>query len=160
MKIVIMAAIGLLLLGGTGAAAYYYFMNPAVASTGEVKEASEKEHADKGDGHDKEKAVYVNLEPLILPIVNSEGVTQVVNLVVAVEIASEKDKEKVESLLPRLQDAFIQQMYGELNDKGYMKAGVLQVSKLKQHLNIIATKVLGEDIVSDVLLQVVQQRPA
>ena len=37
--------------------------------------------------------------------------------------------------------------------------GIIQVGKLKKRLNKVSEKVLGEDVVHDVLLQVVQQRP-
>jgi len=40
-----------------------------------------------------------------------------------------------------------------------MKDGVIQVGALKTRLHSIGVKVLGEEMVTDVLLQVVQQRP-
>jgi flagellar FliL protein len=92
-------------------------------------------------------------------MVDANGFNQVLSLVVAIEVADPKDQEKVTNMMPRLQDAFIQQMYGEMNDQGYVKNGVIQVPKLKGRLNAIADEVLGEDLARDVLLQVIQQRP-
>jgi flagellar FliL protein len=48
-------------------------------------------------------------------------------------------------------------MYGILNAHAALKGGVLQVGEIKERLNKITTKVLGEDMVNEVLLQVVQQ---
>ena len=65
----------------------------------------------------------------------------------------------VEHLKPKIKDAFIQDMYGVLNRHAALKGGVIQVGVLKERLNKMSAKVLGEDKVYDVLLQVVQQRP-
>jgi flagellar FliL protein len=160
MRLVIILMVVLLVVGGGGAGAYYYFNQPVQASVGEeAKEGAKKvEEAKKGHG-EGEKVEYVKLDPLILPIVDKDGLTQVVSLVVAIEVSSEADKITVTQLVPRLTDAFIQDMYGVLNGEA-MKGGVIQVGYLKERLNKISAKVLGGEMSSDVLLQVVQQRPA
>lgn len=167
MRKIIIAVVALLLLGGGGAGAYFYFMKPAEASPGEVEKGAE-EHGKqagkedkKGGGHGEGgEAKFVKLDPLILPIINNEGLTQVVSLVIAIEVADEESKKTVEQLVPRLNDAFIQDLYGVLSDKSAVKAGILQVGYIKDRLNKITVRVLGEDMGTDVLLQVVQQRPA
>jgi len=78
--------------------------------------------------------------------------------VVSLEVTDAATAEEVKRLTPRLQDAFIQDMYGALSRKNSMEKGVLQVAPLKARLNRVTTKVLGEGKVKDVLLQVVQQR--
>lgn len=171
MKMILIAVVGVLLLGGAGAGAYFYFMKPAEAASGEIEKAGEKahdeakkeggDHGGGGGGHGEGGGVeFVKLDPLILPIIGGDGVTQVVSLVVAIEVSSAEDKDTVTKLVPRLQDAFIQQMYGELGNQASIKGGVIQVAVIKKRLNEITTKVLGSDIAKDVLLQVVQQRPA
>ncbi len=40
-----------------------------------------------------------------------------------------------------------------------MEGGVIQVGYIKARLNKVTAKVMGQDRVRDVLLQVVQQRP-
>lgn len=167
MRMVIIAVVALLVLGGGGAAAYFYFLNPAQAAAGgeEVGDAAkahdEAKKAEGSGGHGEGGAVeYVKLDPLILPIIDNNGVTQVISLVVAIEVSSAEDKDTVTKLVPRITDAFIQDMYGELGKQAAMKGGVIQVSVIKERLNQITAKVLGSDIHTDVLLQVVQQRPA
>jgi flagellar protein FliL len=158
MRLVIIAVIALLVLGGGGAGAYYYFNNQANASANAEAGKAEKE-AKKAE-HEKSKDVeYVRLDPLILPVIDKDGMTQVVSLVVAIEVANKHDTELVQRLVPRLTDAFIQDMYGVLG-KNAMKDGVIQIDYIKKRLNSITNKVLGQDIANDVLLQVVQQRPA
>lgn len=161
MRLVIIAVIALMVLGGGGIGAYYYFGQQANASTGEeVKEGAEKKAEAKGGGHGEGGAVeYVKLDPLILPLVTNDGLNQVVSLVVAIEVMDAANKQAVTNLVPRLTDAFIQDMYGVISSEA-MKDGVLQVGYLKERLNKISQKVLGGEIETNVLLQVVQQRPA
>jgi flagellar FliL protein len=159
MRMIILALGALVVLGGGGAGAYFYFMKPAEAAVGtemaaETKKA-EKHEAKGGHG---EGAAFVEMDPLILPILDKDGITQVISLVVAIEVNDEAGKKAVEAVIPRLKDAYIQEMYGLLSKQAAMKGGVLQVAMLKEKLNKVSTEVLGEEGFNDVLLQVVQQR--
>ncbi|MCE7885930.1 MAG: flagellar basal body-associated FliL family protein [Alphaproteobacteria bacterium PRO2] len=164
MRMVLIAVVALLVLGGGGAGAYFYFSKPAEASAGEAaKEVAAshekgKDEKKKGGGHGG-GTEFVELDPLILPIIDNSGVTQTVSLVIALEVEDKVKAEEVKKLTPRLKDAYIQDMYGVLNKHAALKGGVVQVSAVKSRLTKITTDVLGEDMVSDVLLQVVQQRP-
>jgi flagellar FliL protein len=165
MKMIIMVVAAIAILGGGGAGAYFYFMKPAEASEGDtatkdVKKddhAKEEKHA-KNDAH-AEHVEFVELDALILPIIDEEGVNQTVSMVIAIEVGNPEAAKKVESMAPRLKDAYIQELYGVLNKNAALKDGVIQVGMIKERLNTISTKVMGEDVVSDVLLQVVQQTP-
>ncbi len=156
MKMIFLALGALIILGGGGAGAYFFFMQPAEASaTDEVKEEA---HAKKDKHDETAHNEYVELDPLMLPIVDAGGISQTISLVIVLEVGSSEDADKVRNVEPRLKDAYIQDMYGVLNKHAALKNGVLQVGMLKSRLNKISTKVLGDDVVSDVLLQVVQQR--
>lgn len=156
MKKIVIGLVALCLLGG-GAGAFFFMHQPAEASLTEESKrdaelaAKEAEIVPPGE--------FVELDPLILPIVTKNGVTQVISLVVALEIEVGGSSESVKLLKPRLKDAYIQDMYGALNDRGAMHGGVVRVDVLKKRLNEITAKVLGEGTVREVLLQVVQQRP-
>ncbi len=162
MRMIIIAVVVLLVLGGGGAGAYYYFFKSAEASAGsevgdnhEEHKKAEKDHGKKKGGHFE----FVELDPLILPIVDNNGVSQTVSMVIALEVEDSAAAASVNSMAPKLKDAYIQDMYGMLSSHAAMSGGVIQVNKIKQRLNKISDDVLGEDVVSDVLLQVVQQRP-
>lgn len=158
------AVVALLVLGGGGAGAYFYFGKQAEASIGDTEE-----HQDAGEAHEKGKkgghgdkeheTTFVELDPLILPIIDENGLSQTLNLVVVLEVTGEENAKEVERLVPRLKDAFIQDMYGVLNKRAALRDGVLQVGMIKERLGKISDKVMGEGVVDDVLLQVVQQRP-
>jgi flagellar basal body-associated protein FliL len=103
---------------------------------------------------------YVELAPFMLPIVDDNGVSQVVNLVVALEVLNVESADKVRYLQPKLTDAFIMDMYGMLNYHAATSGGALQVGDIKARLNELSDEVMGDsESVHDVLLQVVQQRP-
>lgn len=120
-----------------------------------VAEAASEKKAEGGGGFE-----YVELSPLMLPIVDDSGVNQVINLVIALEVADLKTADKVRQMKPKLIDAFIMDMYGVLNSHASMRGGVLQIGLIKDRLNAVSDRVMGDhDSVNDVLLQVVQQRP-
>ena len=154
----------LLLVGAGAAGGYFYVQKTAVASAGAMDE-----HA-RGAKLAKEKASmeaeelakslrFVELDPIILPIIDAQGVTQVVTLVISIEVIGDANAEFTKHMSPRLKDAFIQDMYGVLNRKASMEGGVVRADDLKARLLKASGKVLGEDRVNDVLLQVVNQRP-
>ena len=146
------------MLGGAGAGAYLYFMQPAEASApeGEEHEVSKKED-EKEDAYAHFE--YVELDPLILPIVDNSGVSQVVSMVVALEVEGTAEADKITSMSPKLKDAYIQEMYGMLNKHAALKGGVIQVGYIKKRLYEISQDVAPGGEIKDVLLQVVQQRP-
>lgn len=157
MRILMIAIGALIVLGGGAFGAYFYFFNPAEASLTEDLDA--EEHAEKDSSYEPFYYEYVELDPLILPIVDENGVSQTVSMVIALEVDSASTKSKIQAIQPRLKDAFIQDMYGVINRHAALKGGVLQVDILKKRLFRVSEKVVGEDKVNDVLLQVVQQRP-
>ncbi len=171
MRMILIAVVALLVLGGGGAGAYFFYFKKAeaaVGAEGEIAAATEEHGKDakktaekgKGGGHGGgSETMYVELDPLILPIIDNNGVSQVVSIVVALEVEGINNSDEVKKMTPKLKDAYIQDMYGVLNKYAALKGGVIQVNTLKGRLNKITTEVMGKDIVHDVLLQVVQQRP-
>ncbi len=108
---------------------------------------------------EKDGMEYVELDPLILPIIDEDGVYQVLSMVVVIEVEGVFAADEIKKKSPKLKDAYIQDMYGVLNEHAAMKGGVLQVSIIKQRLNNITHAVMGDDMNTEVLLQMVQQRP-
>lgn len=157
MKMVLIAGLAVLLLGGGAGGAYIFLNKPAEASLGEV-DAAAQEAAKAAAQAPIVPTVFVELHPLILPIIDDNGISQTVSLVVSVEVVDQAAADKVKNLQPRLHDAFIQDMYGALNRRAVMNGGVIEVSKIKERLNRVSASVVGENTIKDVLLQVVRQR--
>lgn len=169
MRIIIIGLVALLVLGGGAAGAYFYFSKGAEASIGADEgldheaesgdHSKDKKHAKKGKHGEEVLSFFVELDPLMLPIVDNNGVHQVVSLVVALEVADEEIAGRVEQMKPKLTDAIIQDTYGILNRHAAMNGGLIEIQEIKARLNKVANDVMGDDEVHDVLLQVVQQRP-
>lgn len=160
MRLIIMAVVLLALLGGGGAGAYFYFFQPAEAAISDEAKKADTEHKKEAkEGEHGAEAMFVELDPLILPIVDNEGVQQIVSIVIALEVAGQEGADKVKAIKPRLKDAYIQDLYGVLNKNEALKGGVVQVGTIKERLNKATQRVMGDETVHDVLLQVVQQRP-
>lgn len=126
--------------------------SPAYAAGGSKKE--EDPNAPKPEFE------YLDMDPLILPIITDKGLTQQVSLKISLEIAY-GTKEAIDYFKPRLSDAYLQDLYGALGSgHGLMQGNVLDVMGIKKRLVGVTERVLGEEHkVHDVLLQVVQQRP-
>ncbi len=161
MKLLSTFAFVLMLLGASAGGSYLFFKQSAVADAGDAsqsaidKKAKKISQAEEG----KKSLKFVELEPMVLPIIDDSGIQQLITLVVVIEVDSEENAKQVKDLSPRLKDAFIQDMYGVLNRKASLEGGVLRVDRLKKRLTKVSAKVLGEDNANQVLLQVVQQNP-
>jgi len=100
---------------------------------------------------------FIELSPLLLPVINKRGVTQMVSLVIAVEVDSQEKADKVNKYSPRLADAYLSDLYGVFSNKP-PKNGIIPIHYLKERLNKMSGKVLGDEVVDDVLVQVMQSR--
>ncbi|MGH1398293.1 MAG: flagellar basal body-associated FliL family protein [Alphaproteobacteria bacterium] len=158
MKLPVMILGALVMLAVGGAGGYLFFQNTAEASLSEeeLEKVEAKKAEKKKEKEEKKHYEYVELDPLMLPIIDKNGVSQVLSMVVMVETADPVAIEKVE---PKLTDAYIQELYGVLNEHAALKGGVIQIEYIKAKLNKVSKKVAGDEVVHDVLLQVVQQRP-
>jgi flagellar FliL protein len=114
--------------------------------------------ADHGDPAAVAGPIFVELDRLTVPIINQNGVSQTVSMLITVEAQDQATADKITSMKPRLKDAFIQDMYGALSRQAALQGGVIKVDVIKARLNKVTQKVMGPDIVSDVLLQAVLQR--
>ncbi len=164
MKKILLTIVALILIGGVGTTAYLFFGKPAQASVSAENLSSEAKKAavDKKKSEEDAKVAFVKMDPLTLPVVNDQGVVQIINISVTLEAVDAEAAKDIERFAPRLKDAYIQNMYGLLGKKGPAGAidanGVVEVNHVKERLHMITTKILGEEKVRDVLLQSVQQR--
>jgi len=101
---------------------------------------------------------YMELDPLILPVITEEGITQQVSLIVKIEVSDSSMLDQVKAMEPRIVDAFVQDLYGTLSKENAMVVhGIVNIPLVKARLKHTAIEVAGEELIHDVLLQVVQQ---
>lgn len=113
-----------------------------------------------GSGSAGSSFQYIEMKPIMLPIIDGNGVNQVVNLIIALEVKNADMANKALALQPKLTDAFIQDMYGTLNRQASRHGGVLELHEIKKRLLKVSNAILAdeENAVHDVLLQFVDQR--
>lgn len=161
MKFAIIGVLALILLGGGGYAAYSFLNKPAVASA-PMDEAAQAAHDAKlaaaKEAEAAANARFVPMDVLVLPVIDDGGIVQNISLVISLEVPDDMTATEVTNMIPRLKDAYIQDMYGALNRKTIIQNGVLQVVPVKERLHRISTKVVGEGKIKSVLLQIVQQK--
>lgn len=125
--------------------------------TEEKKEPAKDEHGNpipEDDG-----PLYVEIAPFVIPVIGAKGPEEMVSLVVTLELApGEERKTYVKQRLPKLNDAFMQTLYGALDRKTVNRAGLVDVALVKAKLMKAAERTLGPDYVTDVLVQAVAQR--
>ena len=126
-------------------------LSPAYAADSAEEEGKE--------GAQKPELEYLQLAPLTLPIIGDKGISQQVSLVVSLEMKF-GNLDKVKAYQPKLADAYLQDLYGVLGaGHGLVNGSAVDIKMIKERLAMVTHKVLGPDMVKDVLLQVVQQRP-
>jgi flagellar FliL protein len=95
---------------------------------------------------------FVEIQPIILPVIERDSVTSQVGLVVALELTDGQHGEDVEPKRRQLTDAFIRELhtiYGwrSSNDR------VVDEKLIKRRLLITADKVLGQGVVHAILIR-------
>lgn len=171
------------MLGGGCAGTYFYFGKPAEASAPKSEDSEghaedthkESKAKDKKDKHAKKddgdhgggddghggghELNYVDMHSIILPIVDKSGVSQTVSMSLSLEAKSLWAADNVRAMSPKLKDAYIQDIYGVLSRHAALKGGVIQIDLIKERLKRVSKRVMGDDSIVDVMIQVVQQRP-
>lgn len=152
MKKIILLVLALLVLIGAGVGGYVMF-GPKPGKEGEHHEEAPKKKERVGP------PVFVSVGPMIIPVLGAKKVEQNIMVTVSLEVDDDTVKEEVRNVSPRLIDAYVQALYGGI-DKGQVVDGqVINIPALKAKLQEATDKVLGPDVVHDVLIQSVSQRP-
>lgn len=151
MKLIIMLVVGLVLLGGAGGGGYYFY------TTYYAPKAEGEEKHKEPPKPPEEPTVFMKLPPIMVSLLGPNRVTQFVTVVIVVEIPELK-KPEAERQRVMLHDALLSTIYGSINDGQVMAGEVLMPAALKEKLVAVARKVLGEELVKDVLIQTVLQR--
>ena len=151
-KILLIVGI-LLVLGGGGAAAWFLYLQDMLA--GEEGEAAEDELPEEPVG----PPVYVEFNPMQVPLLGERGLEQMITLVVALQVRDNGVGDEVIEMAPRLNDAFLLELYGSLQRGDVMlDNGMVDLRVVKRKLLGAAAEVLGDHMVDDILVQMVSQR--
>lgn len=155
-------------------AATFYVAHPAYASEhggeapkkekpkaeggehGEKKKGKEKSSIDISDG--PANSYYLKLDPMIMPVLGKDNVQEVVSMIVALQISEQKNIAEVSHLVPKIKDAYMSALYGNLNKAAYRNGQFLDINKLKSKLILVTEGFADKKVIQDVLIQGVSQR--
>ncbi len=149
MKTVVIIVLVLMLLGGSGAAGWFFFLkeDPEAMIEEVVEEVAPA------------APVYVRFNPLQLPLIGDDGIDQVIDIIVALEVPDDAAADQVIAMAPRLNDAILRDLYGVLHTNRIMRDGIVNVNAIKVRIVGVAQGIMGEELVNDALVQGVAQRP-
>jgi flagellar FliL protein len=102
---------------------------------------------------------YVTIRPLYIPVIGENGLSQNVSFSVVIEVPDSQEASLAEAVKPLLTNAFIHDIYGVLDNSSGLRGGAVRVDVIKDRLNRTSRRILGDENVNEVLLEVVDQRP-
>lgn len=148
MRIAVIFIVFLLLAGGGGGWWYYANYMSQEAEMEIAAEAAEEEVVYE----------YVELAPVHLPMIDEKGLQQMVSLVIVLEVKDKVAADRIKKKEPRLVNAYLTHMYGNMNNSNVVKDGVLQMDSVRQRMDKITRYILEDEEINDVLVQMVNQR--
>ncbi len=115
--------------------------------------------ADKAEGEGgKDGPVFVEIDQIVVPIIKKNGKTGVLSLRLIAEVAGEDEKAELSHYIPRLKDAYIRSLYGDVVTKQLTtEEGMLDIASLKSRLVKTSNYVLKEPLVKDILFDKMAQ---
>ncbi|NQU61227.1 MAG: hypothetical protein HQ512_08870 [Rhodospirillales bacterium] len=148
-KLILLFALMMMLCGGTAGLLQWLELGP-FEQKGKVAKAVKKVL--------KDTAVFIDMEPLGIPIFQANRVAATIQIQVKLEANGEGDAKKIKSIMPVLTDAFIRDLHSFMPRLLKAKERV-DVLILKQRLQYISDKVAGKGLIKNVLVQSVIDQP-
>ena len=143
-KLVIAAAVMLMLAGATVSVLKWLGIGPFG-----IGGAVETEATGTTPG---EAPHFVTMDVLVIPVFQGEKVAATVQIQLKLEAASVENATEIARLLPRLNDAFLRDLYGFL-PRHLRKEKRLDVALIKDRLQLAGDKVAGPGVIKSVLVQ-------
>lgn len=164
-KVLIFVGIILVLGGVTGGVLWVMKLPPFDVSDGSESSAgAENAEAPTTDGKKKSGSllgrnapVFYPLDPLVIPIFGDDGVSATVQVQVKLEVVGEENRAIVRRLKTKLSDALLRDLYGFL-PRLIKSQGRLDVTILKQRMQMVVSRTVGPDVINDVLVQSVSDQ--
>ena len=101
---------------------------------------------------------FVTMDVLVIPIFQGEKVAATVQIQLKLEATNLESASEIARLLPRLNDAFLRDLYGFI-PRHLRKEERLDVALIKDRLQLVGDKVAGPGVIKSVLVQAVLENP-
>lgn len=110
----------------------------------------------------KDAPMYVDFKNIVVPVIKKNGSTGVIALSMMAEVKDEKTQATITDNMPRLRDAFIRALYGNLEGNRFVREdGALDIDRIKTRLMKSAQYVMKDknDVqIKDLLFQNIAQQ--
>ena len=142
---------GLLIMLGGGTVSSLKFLSLGPFKGDEVVEEKEEEQVD-------DTTLFVDMEPLAIPIFQGNRVAATVQIQVKLETNGKDNVEKIKQFMPVITDAFVRDLHSFMPRLLKAKERI-DVLIIKQRLQFISDKVAGKGLIKNVLVQSVIDQP-
>jgi flagellar basal body-associated protein FliL len=123
---------------------------------GEKKKGKEKSSIDITEG--PSNTFYMKLDPMIMPVLGKDNALETVSMIVSLQINEQKNISEVSHLVPKIKDAYLSALYGNLNKASYRNGQFLDITKVRNRLILVTSGFADKKVIQDVLIQGVSQR--
>lgn len=147
MKKIIIIVVALVMLGGGFSALKALKMGP-FAEEGEVVEE---------EAPPAEPPRIIEFDPLYLPIFRGDKVAATIQIQFRLEVQGEENEARVIKLLPRLNDAFLRDLYVFVPNL-LKKTDKIDPKVIMRRLHQVGARVIGKGVIAGVVVQSVASR--
>jgi flagellar FliL protein len=110
------------------------------------------EHGEGPPAAPTDAPVFVNLQPIVLPVIERNAVTRQIGILLTLELGKDQTTESIEPKRRQLVDAFVQELY-RMYDARSGASRVVDEAVVKAHLQRTADSVLGPGVVHAILIR-------
>ncbi len=148
-KLLLIFGLLVMLCGGTVSSLKYLKLGPFQGD--EVVEEKPEEQVD-------DTTLFVDMEPLAIPIFQGNRVAATVQIQVKLETNGKDNVKKIKRIMPVITDAFVRDLHSFM--PRLLKAEErIDVLIIKQRLQLIGNKVAGKGLIKNVLVQSAIDQP-
>ncbi len=149
-KFLIVLASLLMICGSLSSTMKFMEIGPFATEKAEVKKVVEDDF--------ELKSIFIDMEPILIPIFKGNEPAAKIQIQIKLETKSRETAIKIQRMMPRISDAFIQDLHGFM-PRLLKERERIDVFVLKQRLKLIADRKFGKGLVQDVLVQSVVDTP-
>lgn len=143
---------GLLIMLGGGTVSSLKFLNLGPFKGDEVVEE------DKQEEEVDDTTLFVDMEPLAIPIFQGNRVAATVQIQVKLETNGKDNVDRIKRIMPIITDAFVRDLHSFM-PRLLKSEERIDVLIIKQRLQFISDKVAGKGLIKNVLVQSVVDQP-
>ncbi len=156
MKKLLLIGLPLLLLGG-GGAWFFLFSEPAPAGAvaAEARSAAVGEGAHGGS----ESAVFVSIGEIIVPVYNRDKEDNFMVVRLDLQLSGQKGPDEVRKMMPRLLDAYVTTLSTMAGRGEFAIDDSQRNARIKRALQFASDRILGGNVIKEVLLLRAWQQP-